>query len=105
MDGIERLKDLAISESGFVFDPATGHTFSVNATGRVLLQGLREAYGRDALVKLLHEQFEVAEEDLRRDIDDFVGVLRRQEILATDFLLDRDGRVSEADMTHDGSTR
>lgn len=32
---------LAISDSGFVFDPSTGNTYSVNATGLAVLHGLK----------------------------------------------------------------
>jgi hypothetical protein len=36
----QHLVDLAVSESGFVFDPWSGSTFTVNSTGLVLLAGL-----------------------------------------------------------------
>ncbi len=38
----DALRHLAISPSGFVFDPNTGSTFTCNETGRPLLEGLRE---------------------------------------------------------------
>mgnify|MGYP000919495472 CR=1 FL=1 len=41
----QRLKDVAISDSGFLFDPVSGLTFSVNPTGRFILDRLRA--GRD----------------------------------------------------------
>lgn len=87
MDQHQRLHDLAVSESGFVFDPYTGNTFSVNGTGQTILEGLRKGIARDGIVELLRERFQVAQEDLSRDLDDFVGILRREEILPVDFVL------------------
>jgi hypothetical protein len=87
MDQHQRLHDLAVSDSGFVFDPYTGNTFSVNATGRAILDGLREELPRDGIVELLRERFEVTQEDLDRDLNDFVGILRREDILPVDFVL------------------
>jgi len=36
-----QLGTLAISDSGFVFDPNTGNTYAVNATGLAVLRGLK----------------------------------------------------------------
>ncbi|HEV8548051.1 MAG TPA: PqqD family peptide modification chaperone [Polyangiaceae bacterium] len=36
-----RIATLAVSETGFVFDPSTGNTFAVNATGLAVLRGLK----------------------------------------------------------------
>lgn len=38
----QRLKQLAISETGFVFDPQTGQSFTVNSTGQLVLGCLKE---------------------------------------------------------------
>ncbi|MCK5796266.1 MAG: HPr-rel-A system PqqD family peptide chaperone [Deltaproteobacteria bacterium] len=90
MDGIKKLKDLAVSDSGFVFDPYTGSTFSVNATGRLILEGLRAGKSRSGLVEDLEEHFDVAGEDLSRDLDDFFQTLRREGVVELDFHLDHD---------------
>ena len=37
-----RLTELAISDTGFIFDPGSGATFNVNATGLIALAALRE---------------------------------------------------------------
>ena len=60
MHELQRLKDIAISDSGFVFDPYTGNTFSINATGRAIVEGLRLGHGREEIVAMLRERFETA---------------------------------------------
>jgi PqqD family protein of HPr-rel-A system len=71
------LRDLALSDSGFVFDPMTGHSFTVNATGLCVLQGLKEGKSPEEIVKRLSDGFELeAVEDAGRDVQDFIVQLR-----------------------------
>jgi PqqD family protein of HPr-rel-A system len=71
------LRDLALSDSGFVFDPMTGHSFTVNATGLCVLQGLKEGKAPEEIVKRLSDGFELeAGEDAGRDLQDFIVQLR-----------------------------
>jgi len=73
---MQRLKDLAISDTGFVFDPFSGATYTVNDTARCVLDGLKKGLHRDELVALLAGRFETAGEDLARDLDELVQSLR-----------------------------
>jgi PqqD family protein of HPr-rel-A system len=74
---ISRLRQLALSDSGFVFDPVTGHTFTVNAAGLVVLGGLKEGLTADAIVTRLRDELELdGTEDVGRDVDDFLARLR-----------------------------
>ena len=50
MDTLQKLRDLAISDSGFVFDPYSGATFTANSSGRAILEALRDGHGRMAIV-------------------------------------------------------
>jgi PqqD family protein of HPr-rel-A system len=88
MDVREKLSDLAISDKGFVFDPYTGSTFSLNATGRVMLEGLKRGAGRGEILDDLTEAFTVgADEDLDRDLGEFMQLLRREGLVPADFVL------------------
>lgn len=77
-----RLRDLALSDTGFVFDPLTGHTFSVNATGLMVLRALKDGALPERLAGKLAEEFEPeGGEDLARDVEDFLGTLKAQGLL------------------------
>ncbi len=69
METTTRLKDLAVSDTGFLFDPYSGATFTLNATGRAILEGLKAAEGREEILEDLQEEFEVNGSDLHRDLD------------------------------------
>lgn len=72
-----RLRDLALSDSGFVFDPVTGHTFTVNATGLLALRCLKDGLSSEETAKRMGEEYAANEgEDCGRDIQDFVLQLR-----------------------------
>lgn len=86
---MQKLADLAISDSGFVFDPYTGATFSTNATGRAIFEALRRGASRGAIVQALKDGFDLRTEvDLHRDVDEFVALMRRNELLPADFELE-----------------
>ncbi len=82
---VQRLKDLAISDSGFLFDPVSGLTFSVNPTGRFLLERLREGQDAAGVVESLGDAFDTTDrDDLIRDVREFVGLLKEQGIVPRD---------------------
>ena len=81
----QRLKDLALSDSGFLFDPYSGATFSVNESGMLILRGLKDGLDRDAILAALGEHFDVRGDDLARDLDEFVRLLRNNALLPVDF--------------------
>lgn len=73
-----KLRDLAISDTGFLFDPHTGSTFSINDTGLAILQGLRRGDDRAAVLERVREDFEVPPgADLERDLDELLHLMRR----------------------------
>ncbi len=70
------LSQLALSDEGFVFDPNTGDSFQVSATGLFLLQALKDGRSDDEAAQLLTEKYEVTLEEARRDCADFRSRLR-----------------------------
>ncbi len=72
------LKNLAISDTGFVFDPRSGATFTLNSTGLAVLLALRDGSEVDDIVAKLKEKFEGANGSTREDVLDFVQTLRLQ---------------------------
>jgi PqqD family protein of HPr-rel-A system len=72
-----RLRELALSDSGFVFDPMTGHSFTVNPSGLCILRWLKDDLPADEIARRLGDTFEFdVGEDPARDVQDFFGQLR-----------------------------
>jgi hypothetical protein len=75
MRNSKRLGDLALSDTGFAFDPYTGATFTINVTGLCVLQAMKEGLTRDAIGERLSARFDARGADVRRDVEDFVALL------------------------------
>jgi PqqD family protein of HPr-rel-A system len=72
----ELLKRLALSDSGFVFDPVTGNSFTVNASGLAILRRLQDETDLARIVASLCEAFEVDALAAERDVIEFANQLR-----------------------------
>jgi len=78
LPSLQALKRLAISETGFIFDPSTGHSFSVNETGLIILQDLQQHKSLDEILESLLTEYQIGQAQLERDLIEFVGLLRKQ---------------------------
>lgn len=73
---LENIQQLAISESGFIFDPSRGHNFTVNETGLDILRHLQKNNELSPLLESLKEKYEVSQRELERDVLEFASLLR-----------------------------
>lgn len=64
--------DLYFSDKGFLFDPSTGLTYSLNKTGTFIFQRLHKGAGVPEVVQALLEAFEVDSKRAREDVRDFM---------------------------------
>lgn len=71
-----KLERLAINDEGFIFDPETGNSYTVNKTGLFIIKLLKEGKTEEEIVKALTERFEVSEDEAKRDLIDFIEQLR-----------------------------
>jgi hypothetical protein len=74
---IDKLSVLAVSESGFIFDPVTGHSYTANATGLKILELLKSGKDEDEIKTELMDEFEASEDELTVDIQDFIENLKK----------------------------
>lgn len=74
------LRRLALSDSGFVFDPLSGASYTVNGSGLALLRILQEEGSGDVaeVVAELRDLFDVDAATAEQDVLEFSGVLRSQ---------------------------
>ena len=74
-------KNLAVSETGFIFNPSTGDSFSANTIGAEVLNLLKEGQGIEEIKTGLSDKYDVDKTVLEKDIDDFVSLLRDNNLL------------------------
>jgi hypothetical protein len=66
---------LSLSESGFVFDPVTGNSATVNATGMAIMRQLQHDANVKSAVFALQKYFNVKSPVAERDIIEFTSLL------------------------------
>ena len=74
-------KNIAISDSGFVFNPSTGDSFSTNQVGLEIIRLLKENKSKEELIKELVGIFSIDESTLEKDLGDFFMMLNSYQIL------------------------
>jgi len=71
------LQRLALNDSGFVFDPQSGRSFSANDVGLYVLRFLQHSDDLEALMANISRDFDVMEKQAQRDVTEFSGQLRK----------------------------
>mgnify|MGYP001487888859 FL=1 len=74
-------KNIATSESGFIFNPATGDSFSANPVAAEILLQLKQGTGATQIKEWLLESYEVEPLRLERDWDEFINQLKEANLL------------------------
>jgi len=82
MSNQPRIKDIAINDTGFVFDPYSGGTFTLNLTGQVIVKALRDGLSHNEIVTRLRSEFDGVTPKLDEDVQDFMRSLRELGLLA-----------------------
>jgi hypothetical protein len=73
----EVFKRLALSDSGFVFDPVTGKSYTVNETGFWLIKQLQQDSSLDVLKTQIAREFDGEEKTIERHVMEFLEQIRR----------------------------
>ncbi|HBH05813.1 MAG TPA: HPr-rel-A system PqqD family protein [Flavobacteriales bacterium] len=68
-------KNVALSDSGFLFNPSSGESYSVNPIGQEIIKMLNEESSEEEIIATLLEKYNVERDTLEKDIRDFFGML------------------------------
>lgn len=71
------LQNLAISESGFLFDPASGQSYSINRSAQVLLRLLQQQDSLTGVIEALKHRYTLSEPQARVAVEHFLQQLGR----------------------------
>jgi hypothetical protein len=73
--------NLAVSEDGFVFDPKSGESFTVNEVGVQIIQQLNAGEDIEGVKAHLIEQYEIDPYTLEKSIQDFIYMMDEFKLL------------------------
>jgi hypothetical protein len=74
-------KNIAISDEGFLFNPATGDSFSTNGTGAEIISLLKQEKSISEIADEICQIYDVDKLLLEMDLEDFTALLKENNIL------------------------
>ncbi|MCF8257000.1 MAG: PqqD family protein [Flavobacteriales bacterium] len=74
-------KNIAISDSGFVFNPSNGDSFSLNQIGLDMLLQLKEAQSEEQVKAAIMAKYDIDRDSLDNDYYDFLKMLGQFKLL------------------------
>ncbi len=74
-------ENIAISDSGFIFLPSTGETFTLNEIGKEIYKLLQSKKTIEEISSEILKEYDVDALTLERDIEDFVLRLKSLNLL------------------------
>jgi hypothetical protein len=74
-------KNIAVSESGFVFNPTTGDSYSLNQVGQEILTYLGENRTPEEIASLMTAVYDIDRPGFEKYFYDFISMLRQFELL------------------------
>jgi len=77
-------KNIATSENGFIFNPATGDSFSGNGMASEILLAMKNGQQDVQIKQDILLKYEVSAEQLDRDWEDWIVQLKEANLLETE---------------------
>ena len=76
--------NIALSESGFIFNPNTGESFTLNPTGQQLFGLIRDGKDYKAIRKYFLDNYDTEDSIFEKDFEDFLHMMTSYQMMETD---------------------
>ena len=73
-------KNIALSDSGFVFDPATGDSFTTNPIGLEIIKLLKDGKTQQEIKSTIVKKYLIDEATFEKDSYDFMNMLSKHRL-------------------------
>jgi len=77
-------KNIAISDNGFLFNPATGESFSVNSTGTEMLNLIKDGKDLDQIKAIFINKYEIDANTIEKDYQEFIDLVKQHNLAIID---------------------
>jgi len=75
-------KNIATNELGFMFNPATGDSFSTNPVAASIIQMMKEQKSLTEIKRILADTYDTDKATIEKDLDDFVNTLKENNLVS-----------------------
>jgi hypothetical protein len=76
--------NLAVNDSGFIFNPSTGDSFSTNSVGADIISLLKNGSSFEEIKKEISSKYDVDDILFEKDFHDFVSQLQDYYLVSND---------------------
>jgi len=74
-------RTVAISDSGFIFDSATGESYSTNEIGLEILNYIKSGKTEEEIIDHIVKNYEITKNELEKHYIDFISTLKYYKFL------------------------
>jgi len=74
-------KNIAVSDTGFLFNPMTGDSFSVNPIGQEIIRAFQEEKGEEEILEEILDAYRVDRITAEKDLLDFKKMLAHYKLI------------------------
>lgn len=76
--------NIAVSDNGFIFNPGSGESYTVNPVGLDIINLMRKGKSNPEIIEAIQQNFAVEQMQAERDLLDFVEMMRQYRLLQYD---------------------
>jgi PqqD family protein of HPr-rel-A system len=77
-------RNIAVSETGFVFDPTSGESYSINREGQEIIALLKEGHSLKEITEKMCAEYEIDAPSFEKYFYDFMGMLKQFQLIQED---------------------
>jgi hypothetical protein len=81
-------ENIAVSASGFVFDPTTGDSYSLNPVAVEFFELMKQGADQEEVKKAIQEKYDVGDSEFEKSFIDFQNMLSQFHLLQLDTTTD-----------------
>lgn len=75
-------RNLAISENGFVFNPTTGDSFSVNELGAMIINEIKAGKSKNEILEVVSNDYNADKSTIEKDFNEFLQILSNHQLVS-----------------------
>jgi hypothetical protein len=73
--------NVAMSDTGVLFNMITGESFEMNKIGMLIIEKIRKNYSKEQIKQFLLSEFEIDRETVERNLEEFLHSLIRHQLV------------------------
>lgn len=77
-------KNIAVSDTGYIFNPTNGDSFSCNPVGSDIITLLKDGVDKDGIIAYITEKYDVNQRTVERDLEDFMMYLQDSNLVTNE---------------------